>query len=102
MKNICECKSVSTSDHQKINSRDDLESYVDPSLLSDLRSALQSEIETREALTTEINLLQTTNQCLASRLYEADQLNSELQSKIRSLEQQLRDREVPEDEERGT
>lgn len=41
--------------------------------------------------------------CLHSRLYEADQLNSELQSKIRSLEQQLQDRESgrEEEEDRG-
>ncbi|XP_072285483.1 myotonin-protein kinase isoform X2 [Pyxicephalus adspersus] len=100
MQNICEGKSESTSDHHKTSHRDDLDSHLDPSLLSDLRNALESEIETREALTTEINLLQTANQCLASRLYEADQLNSELQSKIRSLEQQLKDREVQKDEEK--
>ncbi|XP_068106797.1 myotonin-protein kinase isoform X2 [Hyperolius riggenbachi] len=98
LRTICRCKSGSTSDLQKMSHKEDLESHLDPSLLSDLRNALQSEIEAREALTTEINLLQTANQSLASRLYEADQLNSELQSKIQLLEQQLRDKERQEEE----
>ncbi|KAM9324006.1 myotonin-protein kinase [Gastrophryne carolinensis] len=99
LRNSCGCKSEAP-ELQNMSHRTDLEPHLDPSLLSDLRNALQSEIETREALTSEINLLQTANQSLASRLYEADQLNSELESKIRSLELQLKEREERHDEER--
>ncbi|XP_069799641.1 myotonin-protein kinase isoform X1 [Dendropsophus ebraccatus] len=93
LRNACACKLRSHPDPQKMSHGENLESHLDPSLLSELRNALQSEVEAREALSSEITLLQAANQSLASRLYEADQLNSELQSKIRSLEQQLQDRE---------
>ncbi|XP_056397049.1 myotonin-protein kinase isoform X2 [Hyla sarda] len=92
LRNSCACKIRSHPDRQKMSHGENLESHLDPSLLSELRNALQSEVEAREALSSEISLLQAANQSLASRLYEADQLNSELQSKIRSLEQQLQDR----------
>ncbi|XP_073405451.1 myotonin-protein kinase isoform X1 [Dendrobates tinctorius] len=97
LRNTCACN-VKT-DPDLMSHGENLESHLDPLLLSELRNALQSEVETREALSSEMSLLQATNQSLASRLYEADQLNSELQSKIRSLEQQLKDREGGGDEE---
>ncbi|KAM3911589.1 myotonin-protein kinase isoform 2-T2 [Leptodactylus fuscus] len=99
LRNACACKLGSYPDVQKMSHGENLESHLDPSLLSELRHALQSEVEAREALSSEISLLQAANQSLASRLYEADQLNSELQSKIRSLEQQLKDRESRGEEE---
>ncbi|XP_044161261.1 myotonin-protein kinase isoform X1 [Bufo gargarizans] len=98
LRNACACKLGSHPDLQKMSHGENLESHLDPSLLSELRNALQSESEAREALSSEISLLQAANQSLASRLYEADQLNSELQSKICSLEQQLKDRERGEEE----
>ncbi|XP_075043237.1 myotonin-protein kinase isoform X2 [Mixophyes fleayi] len=100
LRSSCGCTLGSNPDLKTMSHGVDLESHLDPLLLSDLRNALQSEIEAREALTSEINLLQTANQSLACRLYEADQMNCELQSKIRSLEQQIRDREGGEEEER--
>lgn len=104
LRNVCACKLGSHPDQQKMSHGENLESHLDPLLLSELRNALQSEVEAREALSSEISLLQAANQSLASRLYEADQLNSELQSKIRSLEQQLQDRKSgrEEEEDRGT
>ncbi|XP_077141603.1 myotonin-protein kinase isoform X3 [Ranitomeya variabilis] len=97
LRNTCACN-VRT--HPDLMSHgENLESHLDPSLLSELRNALQSEVEAREALSSEMSLLEAANQSLASRLYEADQLNSELQSKIRSLEQQLKDRDGGGDEE---
>ncbi|XP_063793678.1 myotonin-protein kinase isoform X2 [Pseudophryne corroboree] len=100
LRNSCGCKLGSAPNLKTMSHMGDLESHLDASLLSDLRNALQSEIEAREALTSEINLLQTANQSLASRLYDADQMNCELQKKIHLLEQQLRDREGGEEEER--
>ncbi|XP_075690539.1 myotonin-protein kinase [Rhinoderma darwinii] len=93
LRNTCASKLSSPPDLQKMSHGENLESQLDPSLLSELRNALQSEVEAKVALSSEISLLQATNQSLASRLYESDQLNSDLQSKIRSLEQQLLDRE---------
>ncbi|KAG9478144.1 hypothetical protein GDO78_013254 [Eleutherodactylus coqui] len=98
LRNACACRLRSNPDLQKMSHEENLESHLDP-LLSELRDALQSEVEAREALSSEISLLQAANQSLASRLYEADQLNSELQSKIRLLEQQLQHRDGVREEE---
>uniref|UniRef100_A0A8C5QAQ8 non-specific serine/threonine protein kinase n=1 Tax=Leptobrachium leishanense TaxID=445787 RepID=A0A8C5QAQ8_9ANUR len=91
-RNDCECRKRPTSDTQNISRGDALDTNLDPALLSDLQNALKNEIENREVLNTEINLLKTANQSLARRLYEADQLNAELQNKISMMEEQLRQR----------
>ncbi|KAM8952811.1 myotonin-protein kinase [Pelodytes ibericus] len=95
-----ECKRKPTPDPQNMSHGETLDANLDSALLTDLRSSLQSEIETRENLNTEISLLKTANQSLASRLHEADQLNAELQSKISLMEEQLRARPSIEEEER--
>ncbi|KAM4696145.1 myotonin-protein kinase [Rhinophrynus dorsalis] len=93
LRNECNCKRGPSPNPQNITDGDTLAPQLDSTLLSDLRSALQSEIETREAMSTEINLLKTANQSLAGRLNEADQTNTELQSKIRALEERLKEKE---------
>ncbi|XP_063287791.1 myotonin-protein kinase isoform X1 [Pelobates fuscus] len=99
-KNEYECKKRPTQDTQNMSHGDSLGQNLDSTLLTDLRNALQNEIETRETLNTEINLLKTANQSLARRLYEADQLNAELQRKINMMEEQMRERPSIVEEER--
>ncbi|XP_053329313.1 myotonin-protein kinase [Spea bombifrons] len=98
-KNECECKRRPTLDSQNMSHGDALDASLDSALLADLRKALQSEIETREALNTEVNLLKTANQNLAGRLYEADRVNAELQRKIQMMEEQLQERAAIVDQE---
>ncbi|XP_075464874.1 myotonin-protein kinase isoform X1 [Ascaphus truei] len=91
-KDECDCKRGPTPNPQNTIRGETLAPYLDLALLSDLRSALQSEIDTRMALSTELTLLKSANQSLAGRLYEAEQLNIQLQTKIQRLEERLNER----------
>ncbi|XP_031747405.1 myotonin-protein kinase isoform X4 [Xenopus tropicalis] len=100
LKNECDCKRGLVPNPQNITHGDTVAAPFESMLLSDQQNALESEIQTQESLSTEISLLKSTNQHLASRLNEADLLNSELQSKIRTLEEKLREKEKEEEERR--
>eukprot|EP00079_Xenopus_tropicalis_P029565 XP_012825054.1 PREDICTED: myotonin-protein kinase isoform X1 [Xenopus tropicalis] len=100
LKNECDCKRGLVPNPQNIIHGDTVAAPFESMLLSDQQNALESEIQTQESLSTEISLLKSTNQHLASRLNEADLLNSELQSKIRTLEEKLREKEKEEEERR--
>ncbi|KAM4642289.1 myotonin-protein kinase isoform 2-T3 [Discoglossus pictus] len=92
VRNECSCKRDVSCNPQNISHGDSLAPHLDPTLLSDLRDALQKEIDTREALDAEISFLRLTNENLAGRLDEANQLNAKLLVKIHRLEERVREK----------